>query len=226
VAVIHNAAHLPPRLRADGAVRAELGIPPRAPVVGSLGRLAEMKRFDRLIEAVGMLGPEVRLVLAGDGPQGAELAARADALGMGDRVHLLGWRRDTADVLAAMDVYAVTSDREGMSNAMLEALASGLPVVSTPVSGSEDALAPFDPGAAHGIVTAGFGAAEVAAALGAVLADPVRRAGMSAVARHAAAERFSPARMLDRWEAVLSGVTEDPGVGPPPPVRAGELVST
>ena len=61
VSVIHNAAYLPRRLRPDGAVRAELGIPPRAPVVGSLGRLAEMKRFDRLMDAVAMLGPDAHL---------------------------------------------------------------------------------------------------------------------------------------------------------------------
>jgi len=202
VTVIHNGVHPPVRHLPEGAVRAELGIAPDALVVGSVGRLVSMKRFDRLLDAVAPLADAPHVVLAGDGPRRGELAARAEALGMADRLHLLGWRTDAADVLAACDAYALTSDREGMSNAMLEALACGLPVVSTPVSGAHEALAPLD-GDAPGIVTTGFDAAEVGDALRAVLGDAGRRAAMAAAARRVAEERFGFERMLDRWEAVL-----------------------
>jgi glycosyltransferase involved in cell wall biosynthesis len=203
VTVIHNGVHPPVRHLPDGAVRAELGIAPGALVVGSVGRLVSMKRFDRLLDAVARIDGVVHVVLAGDGPRREELMARVEGLGMGNRLHLLGWRSDAADVLAACDAYAVTSDREGMSNAMLEALACGLPVVSTPVSGAHEALAPLEDGDAPGIVTAGFDAAEVGDALRSILGDPSRRAAMAAAARRVAEERFGFGRMLDRWEAVL-----------------------
>ncbi len=203
VTVIHNGVHPPVRHLPDGAVRAELGIAADALVVGSVGRLVSMKRFDRLLDAVARIDGAPHVVLAGDGPRREELMARAEALGMADRLHLLGWRTDAADVLAALDAYAVSSDREGMSNAMLEALACGLPVVSTPVSGAHEALAPLGAGDAPGIVTSAFDAAEVGDALGSVLGDADRRAAMAAAARRVAEERFGFERMLDRWEAVL-----------------------
>jgi glycosyltransferase involved in cell wall biosynthesis len=205
VPVIHNAVHPHPARHSPAEVRERLGIPPGAPVVGAVARLARQKRFDRLLEAVAALPADVHCVLAGEGRRREELEALADRLGLGTRVHFPGWRADPADVLGAFDVFAVTSDKEGMSNAMLEALAAGVPVVSTPVSGADDALAPLADGAAPGIVTRGFEVEEIADALRSVLEDPGRRAAMADAARRAAAERFDFERMLDRWEAVLGG---------------------
>lgn len=213
VPVIHNAVHPHPARHSSAAVRKRLGIPPDAPVVGAVARLARQKRFDRLLEAVALLPADVHLVLAGEGRRREELRALAERLGLAERVHFPGWRADPADVLGAFDVFAVTSDKEGMSNAMLEALAAGVPVVSTPVSGADDALAPLAD-AAPGIVTRGFAVEEIAAALRSVLEDPGRRAAMSDAARRVAAERFDFERMLDRWEAVLGGASRHAETGP------------
>jgi glycosyltransferase involved in cell wall biosynthesis len=201
VRVIPNGVVAPPRHAPDGALRAALGIPADAPVVGAVARLAVQKRLDRLLEAVATQ-PGVHLVLAGDGPEDEALQRLAAELGIADRTHFLGFRRDTGDVLAALDLFVVSSDREGMANAMLEALAAGVPVISTEVSGAAEALAPPPDGAAPGAVVA-RDAAALADALRAWLADPARRQAASHAARRRAVEEFGPHRALERWEAVL-----------------------
>jgi glycosyltransferase involved in cell wall biosynthesis len=103
-----------------------------------------------------------------------------------------------------IDIFVVSSDREGLSNSMLEALAAGVPVISTPVSGAEDALEPFPDGTTPGEI-AGFSEDEIAAALRRLLADPARRETMSDAATRRASERFSMDAMLARWEALLAG---------------------
>ena len=204
VAAVHNAVHPPVRTGPAGSLRRALGIAPQARVVAAVARLVSQKRLDRLLRAVALRDGDVHCVLAGEGRRRAELEALAGELGIAERVHFLGFRADVGDVLDAADVVALTSDLEGMSNAMLEALMAGVPVVSTAVSGADEALDPLPDGRLPGRVV-GFDAGEVAAALREVLDDPERRAAMSAAARERAEERFGFGRMLDRWEAVLAG---------------------
>ena len=204
VVTIHNGVHPPTATATRDEVRRSLGIPPDAPVVGAVARLAGQKRFDRLLRAVSRLPGGVHCVLAGDGSERAALEALARELGIAPRVHFLGHRDDVGNVLGALDVFAVTSDREGMSNAMLEALAAGIPVASTPVSGADEALAPLPDGRHVGVVTS-FDEEGIASALRGLLADRGRLAAMAAAAREAAEERFGFERMLDRWERVLLG---------------------
>jgi len=203
VAVIHNGVGAPERRQPSGAVRAALGIAPDAPTVGAIARLAAQKRLDRLLRAVARLA-DVHCIVAGDGEERARLEALAAELGISPRVHFLGHRGDTGDVLGAIDIFVVSSDREGLSNSMLEALAAGVPVISTPVSGADDALEPLADGAAPGEIV-GFPDDEIAAAIRRLLADPARRETMGDAARRRAAERFSMDAMLARWEALLAG---------------------
>jgi glycosyltransferase involved in cell wall biosynthesis len=203
VVVIHNGVGVPARRRPPGAVRAALGIAPQTAAIGAIARLATQKRLDRLLRAVARL-PEVHCIVAGDGEERARLEALAAELGIESRIHFLGHRTDTGDVLDAIDLFVVSSDREGLSNSMLEALAAGVPVVSTPVSGADDALEPLANGTAPGEIV-GFSADELASALRRLLADPGRRAEMADAARRRSAERFGMDAMLARWEALLAG---------------------
>jgi glycosyltransferase involved in cell wall biosynthesis len=197
---LHDGVSAPVRSAAPGTLRRALGIPDGAMVIGSVGRLASQKRFDRLVRALPRL-PGVHLVIAGEGPQRAMLEALAEETGAAARVHLLGFRRDVGDVLDALDLYVVSSDLEGMANAMLEAMAAGLPVVSTDVSGAREALA-CEAGGAPGVVVDRDDDA-LLAAIGALLGDRARLAAMGERARGVAETAFGWDRFVDDWERLL-----------------------
>lgn len=202
VVTIHNGVEPTPRRGPAGALRAELGIPEGAPVVGTVARLADQKRLDRLLEVVARLPEPVRAVVAGDGPERGVLEALARELGVAGRVTFLGHREDVGNVLDALDLFLITSRVEGMSNAMLEALGAGVPVVSTPVSGAREALEPLEDGRRPGLVVEPE-ADVLAREVGALLADPERLRGMGRAARARARERFDPDERARRWETLL-----------------------
>jgi glycosyltransferase involved in cell wall biosynthesis len=206
VSVIPNAVHPPARRLPAGAVRASLGIAADAPVVGAVARLASQKRLDRLLDAVARLPADVHCIIAGEGPAEHELRGQAAREGIAQRVHFLGYHGDVGDVLAALDVFAITSAQEGMSNAMLEALAAGVPVVSTPVSGTDEALRPDADGSTPGLIV-DFGVDAIADGLRAVLHDPARRQAMASAALRRAGD-FAFPRVLDAWEQVLAGSSD------------------
>jgi glycosyltransferase involved in cell wall biosynthesis len=116
---------------ARAAVRAELGIAPGTQVIGSVGRLEPLKRFQQLIEAVApTLSPGRReLVITGAGPLEPQLRARAEELGVSASVHLTGSRSDVPAVLAAMDVFVSPSRDEAFGMAVVEGIGAGLPVL-------------------------------------------------------------------------------------------------
>ncbi len=195
-----------PVARGGGSLRDELGIPAAARVVGSVGRLAGQKRYDRLVRALATLS-DAHALIVGEGEERHALLALAAAEGVADRLHLPGHFADVGPALDAMDVFVLTSDREGMSNALLEAMAAGLPVVSTDVSGAAEALAPLPDGASPGVLVSSD-PAEIARALGVLLGSPGRLQGMREAALRVSRERFSEARMLDAWERVLLGAED------------------
>jgi len=138
----HAAAHRLP-------LRQALGIAPAAPVIGTVGRLTAVKRQDRLLSAFAQVlrhVPAAHLLLVGDGPLRDDLHAQAAALGIAARVHFAGYQAQPERYLAAMDVFALTSDSEGMPLAILEAWAAGLPVVAARVGGVPELVAPEETG--------------------------------------------------------------------------------
>jgi glycosyltransferase involved in cell wall biosynthesis len=140
--------------RADS--RRELGLEPGAFVVGSLGRLVEIKCYDRMVRAFGlfrdMWDGDAHLVIGGEGPDRQALTDLRNSLGLQGQVHFLGWRTDTENVLPALDVFSLSSRSEGTSIGLLEAMAAGCAPVVTRVGGTpavlgrdlEDCLVPFD----------------------------------------------------------------------------------
>ncbi len=124
-------------------VRIDLGIPPDAFVLGSVGRLALIKGPDRLLgvlPAIIRQLPSAHLLLVGDGPERAALEAQAGALGVADRVRFTGFQADPAPYLRAMDVFVMPSRSEGLSMSLLEAMAAGVPAFVTDVGASRQVV--------------------------------------------------------------------------------------
>jgi glycosyltransferase involved in cell wall biosynthesis len=120
-------------------VRAQLGISDDAWVVGAVGRLAPEKDYALLVDAMApLLCNARRLVLVGDGAERNALRARIDGIPGRAWVHMVGERRNVENLLAAFDAFALTSRTEGLPLVLLEAMATGLPVVSTAVGGIPD----------------------------------------------------------------------------------------
>ncbi len=114
---------------------------------GAVGRLAEVKGHSILVDAFGLLlekHPEtrssVRLLIVGDGPVSAAIHESVESKNIGDCVWLPGDRSDVPELLRAMDVFVLPSLGEGVSNTLLEAMASGLPVVATRVGGNPELI--------------------------------------------------------------------------------------
>lgn len=227
VVTILDGVRAPVRTKAPGAVRRELGIPADAFVIGCVARLARQKRFDRLMRAVQTAGnseqgignsgqqrnQSVHCIVAGEGEELEPTRALAAELGIADRVHFPGFRADVGDVLDALDLFVVSSDREGLANAMLEAMAFGLPVVSTDVSGAREALDAADGEPPAGIVT-DFDEGALAEAILTLLRDADARRAMGEAARARAERRFGVERFLDDWERLLEdGVRRARGGG-------------
>ena len=121
--------------------RVEATLPPRPRVIFT-GRLHPQKNLELLLES----WPEVArcsrgsLILVGDGDERDRLAERASALGVGDRVHFAGKVEDPAEYLRGADAFVLPSVAEGMSNSLLEAMATGLPCLASAIGGNTDLL--------------------------------------------------------------------------------------
>jgi glycosyltransferase involved in cell wall biosynthesis len=174
------------------------GWPSGGPVVISVGRLFGIKGFDLLLTAWAKVlrhHPEAHLVIAGDGSIRESLLAQAATLGIVGRVTLLGQRDDVPELLRAADIYVSSSRSEGMSNAILEALASGLPVVATRAGAEDDII---DDGVT-GLLIPTENAAAIASGLTALLDDPARRRDMAQRARARVLADFQVSAVVERY---------------------------
>ncbi len=194
-------------------LRAELGLAD-APTIVFSGAVSRRKRPHLLVEALGRAaaaGHRGQLVLAGpakDEAYARSIRERAKTLGIADRVVWLGFTREIARVYQAGDLFGLTSSREGMSAAVTEAMASGLPAVVTAVSGMLDLV---DDGV-HGAIVEGTEAA-VAEAVTRYLADPARCAAHGRAARERIVSRHRVEVVLDAYEALFRRAMASKGEG-------------
>jgi glycosyltransferase involved in cell wall biosynthesis len=179
--------------------RAELKLPEKAIVVGTVARFDEVKRLDVLVDAVAPLG-DVTLALVGDGDESHRLRALAARHALGPRVSFAGEVDGAARLLRAFDVYASASRKEGMPLAVLEAMALGLPVVASDIPAHREVLGPVSAGLVAGTVEA------FTAMLDRVAHDADLRAALGAENRTRARSEFDAREMLIALEALYGEV--------------------
>lgn len=179
------------------------------PFIMSAGRLVSVKNFALLIRAFAAAGGEGRLVIAGEGEERGALEALARELGVGDRVILPGYIANPYPLMAAADVFILSSASEGYPNALIEGMAAGRPVISTNCdSGPSQILADAPRHAIQGVTYAEHGVLvpvdnpDAMAEAIRTLRDPAKRDayGKKASARAGA---FSAAAIKDRYWSVL-----------------------
>jgi len=189
-------AHPRPR----SAVRQELGIPDSAPVIGTVGRTDPVKGHRFLIEAMADIAhhfPHARLVVVGAKvtPEFAALRRLAVIFGVDDKVVFTGAREDVPDLLAAMDLFVLPSLSEGMSNALLEAMAAGLPIVATTAGGNPEVIG--EDGA--GVLVKPGSPVELAQAICPLLHDPEAARAMGGRARRRVVARYGLAQVASAY---------------------------
>ena len=179
------------------------------PVISTVGRLTAIKQHRLFLDVVKLLAawhPSLVAVIAGDGELRAELEAQAAALGVTANVRFLGWRRDLATIYAATDVFVLTSRNEGTPVALIEAMASGVPGVSTDVGGVKDVVASPQVGR-----LAPFGdAAALAGHVDQLLVDRAARLAMGARARAHVLGRYGIDRLVADIAALYCALLQPP----------------
>ncbi len=184
---------------------------PATIVVGYVGRLADVKNpmllidaFERLHAYVSSqdraLAPRLRLRIIGDGPLAETLDQRIGRSPLRERIERVGIRDDIARCLRDLDIYALPSLAEGISNTLLEAMASGLPCIATAVGGNAELIE----NGTSGTLVASNDANAMAAALGRYASDERLRKAHGARARKRAVERFGIDRMIAGYEALYT----------------------
>ena len=199
IEVIHNGIEpLGPSPIGRAELLAELELPADARLVGLVGRLWPQKRVKDAIWAADLLKVirgDVHLLILGDGPQRDRLRRYRDHVLIGDKVHFLGQRDDAARMIPHFDVLWSTSGYEGQSNAIMEAMSAGVPVVATDIPGTRDLVVPDVTGCLFPIGDRAL----LAKRTNQILDNPdlARRLGDAAKTRMA--DEFSVERMVHRY---------------------------
>ncbi len=172
-------------------------------LIGALGRLDRQKGFATLVEAMAALkGTPVRCAILGEGPERARLEALIRRREVERSVWLLGERGDIPAWLSAFDAYCLPSLWEGLPNALLEAMALGLPVIASGVDGVPEAVTD----GVDGLLVPPGRPVPLARALRELAGSPEKRAVLGAAAKATVAERFTVRRMLEEYERAYSSV--------------------
>ena len=222
LSLIHNAIdeqqfhrHLPAR---QAPMRRQHEVPEGRLVIGAVGRLSGEKGFGQLIRATHQLinkGLDVELWIAGEGngPGGRDdLQKLIDYLGLAGRVKLLGFVQDTIELYEAMDLFVLSSLREGLPNVVLEAMAMGVAVVSTRVAGIPELIEDGK----NGILCPQGDVNELAATMRRPLADETLRSQLATAGRRIIESQYGFARRMSKVRGVYDRVLDISQEIPPP----------
>lgn len=188
-------------VEARRAIRQSLAIPDEAMVIVLVGNLRPVKGIDVFLDAIGRIArqfPSARVLIVGEGDERQRLTQMRDETGLRDSVQFLGNRTDVPRLLMASDIGVLSSHSEGLSNAIIEYMAAGLPVVCTDVGGNTEMVEDGHNGC---VVPAGDSTA-MAAALQKLLADPAAVRAMGQRGRQRAQDMFDINSCVARSEGL------------------------
>lgn len=210
--VVPNGIHIerfaPATQQARRALTDQLELPPGTRLIGSVGRLNWAKDLVTLLRAYAKVAARFDdsvLLLIGDGGERQKLMDAAGEIGVAERVRFLGDRGDVAQLLQGLDLYAMSSISEGYSIALLEACASGLPIVTTDVGGNAEIVRDH----VNGCIVPARDPDAMAAAMIELLADPARAQAMGRDGRDWVVEQGTVSRMAGRYDALYAGKRPD-----------------
>lgn len=187
--------------RADDDYKSRLGLPANALVFGAIGRVVPVKAYPVLLQAAKIVFHEIpaaHLVMVGDGPQLETLVQLAEEYQIAARVHFLGARKDVPEILRGLDVFVLSSESEGMSNTILEAMASARPVVATAVGGNPELVVDGE----TGLLVPPHDPPAMAAAIMKLLRAAELRQQMGWLGRQRVEEKFSLEVMVQNYAKV------------------------
>lgn len=177
-------------------------------VIGSIGRLAKVKNhqlliraFAQLLDKAGSRSDRLRLTIVGDGPCRQQLVAQVKSLNIEAQVSLPGASENIPDVMSSLSLYVQPSFAEGISNTILESMASGLAVISTDVGGARELVEP----GFNGEITTNDNVEELTEALWQYIEDPELLRMQGTNSRFRAEQHFSLATMAERYHRLYQG---------------------
>jgi glycosyltransferase involved in cell wall biosynthesis len=205
--LIENAIDTDLYLRRDLPEKSKrkLGFAAERLLVGAVGRLQPEKGFDLLIEAANLLyqrGFDFDLAIVGEGPIRGDLEQLISRTGQQSRIRLLGHRSDMIDLYQAMDVFVLSSLREGLPNVLLEAMSLETPVVATRVAGTPRILEH----GVNGLLVNPGDTSGLAEAVGRLVDDRRLREGFASAGRRTVEQRYSFARRMEKMRVVYDNV--------------------
>jgi len=189
-------------------LRSELQVDENMMVIGAAGIITERKGFDLLVRAFAKANPDsAHVVIIGDGPYREKLEELSRGLNISERIHFLGAQENAAEIIAALDVFVLSSHNEGMANVMLEAMSAGVPVIASDISGVRTAIGPADerpvagwifvPGDVESL------ASRISEVIGQLRTEPEHVGERASEATYRIQNWFTLDRMLDQTERIL-----------------------
>ena len=199
-----DVARFHPR-KAGEAVRSELGLAATAPVIGIVAALRPEKNHALFLQAARLVRdriPTAKFLIVGDGPERTSLVELAGQLGLSDAVHFLGNRSDVPEVMAALDIFALTSRIEANPVSILEAMASGKPVVAPRVGSICESVCDGE----TGFLTEPGDVGQVADRLSDLAADPRKARRMGQAGRAVVVAHWSLEGMIEGYEQLIAKI--------------------
>ena len=217
--LIHNGINLG-RFPVKGPSNSDGSLISPPVVIGMIGHLLDYKGWPDFIEVIRRLAADklnVRGLIVGEGGDRTALEEIVQKKGLMDIVQFYGYRADVRPVLAGMDLFLFTTLREGLSVAVIEAMASGLPIIATSVGGIAEQIE----NGRNGHIVAVHDLDAMVAHCTTLIRNPRLRASMGESARRIAEERFSEVRMLAEYAACYRDAAEEKGTYVHPRLAAG-----